>query len=81
MALVMGENISGVTTLEAARKTIEVIKQLCKDLNIPEKLKEVGGTKDKIDEMARLAFEANYNRWNPRYTMYEDFLTLFQKAF
>jgi len=81
VALAMGENIYGLTTIEAGQKAIGAIKLLCKDLNIPEKLKEVGGTKDKIDEMARLAFEANYNRWNPRYTTYEDFLALFEKAF
>lgn len=81
VALAMGENIYGLTTLEAGRRAVEAIKQLCKDLNMPDKLSDIGGTEDKIDEMARLAFEANYNRWNPRYTMYEDFLTLFQKAF
>jgi len=81
VALAMGENIYGLTTIEAGQKAIGAMKQLCKDLNIPEKLRDVGGTKDKIDEMARLAFEANYNRWNPRYTTYEDFLVLFEKAY
>jgi len=81
VALAMGENISGLTTLEAGKKAIEAIKQLNKDLGIPEKLRDIGGKEDKIAEMARLAFEANYNRWNPRYTTEQDFLTLFQSAF
>ncbi len=81
IALAMGENIHSLTTLEAGRKAIEAIKQLCKDLGIPHKLRDVGVLEDKIPEMARLAFEANYNRWNPRYTTYEDFLSLFEKAF
>ena len=63
------------------KEAIEAIKQLNKDLGIPGKLRDVGVEEDKIAEMARLAFEANYNRWNPRYTTEHDFLTLFQSAF
>lgn len=81
VALAMGENIYGLTTLEAGQKAIKTIKQLCQDLNIPEKLRDIGCTEDKIPEMAKLAFKANYNRWNPRYTTYDDFLTLFEKAY
>ena len=81
VALAMGEDIRGLTTLEAGRKSIESIKQLKKDLNIPEKLRDVGVKKEKIAEMAKLAFEANYNRWNPRYTTEQDFLALFKNAF
>jgi alcohol dehydrogenase len=68
----MGETVHGLTTLEAGRKAIEAIKQLCRD---------IGVTEEKIPEMVRLAFEADYNRWNPRYTTYEDFLALFEKAY
>lgn len=81
VALAMGEDIRGLTTLEAGRKSIEAIKQLKKDLDIPERLRDIGVEKGKLAEMARLAFEANYNRWNPRYTTEHDFLTLFQSAF
>ena len=80
VAMAMGENTNGLTTLEAARKAIEAIKQLCQDLNIPQKLSDIGCTEDKIPEMAELAFAANYNRWNPRHTTYEDFFALFKRA-
>jgi len=80
-AMALGENISGLTELEAAVQTVESIKRLCGDLNIPRKLREIKATEDKLPEMARLCVEANYNRWNPRYTTYEDFLNLFNKAF
>ena len=81
VARAMGENIHGLTTLEASSKAIEAIKQLNRDLGIPERLRDIGVTEDKIPEMARLAFEANYNRWNPRYTTTDDFVSLFKKAF
>ena len=80
VALAMGENVQGLTTLEAGRKAVDAMKQLNKDLGIPERLRDIGVTEDKIPEMATRAFESNYNRWNPRYTTVEDFLLLFKKA-
>jgi alcohol dehydrogenase len=81
VAKAMGENIQGMTELEAAYKAIDAIKRLCKDLGIPEKLREIKASEDKLPEMARLCVEANYNRWNPRHSTYDDFLNLFKKAF
>ncbi len=81
VASALGENIGGLTTLEAGKKAIEAIKQLNRDIDIPERLRDIGGEEDRIPEMARLAFEANYNRWNPRHTTVDDFLELFKKAF
>ena len=81
VALAMGETIQGLTTLEAGAKAVEAIKQLNRDLRIPEKLREVGVGEERLPEMARLAFESNYNRWNPRYTTIEDFHFLFKRAF
>ena len=81
VALAMGENIHGHSLDEAGKKAVKAIKQLCSDLGIPEKLRDVGVTEDKIPKMAKLAFEADYNRWNPRYTSEDDFHMLYKKAF
>lgn len=81
VASAMGERTNGLTALEAGRKAVEAIKQLNRDLGIPERLREIGCTEDKLPELARLSVDAGYNRWNPRYTTYEDFLDLFKKAF
>lgn len=81
VALAMGENISGMSPMAAGRVAVEAIKKLCKDFGIPETLREIGVEKGKLHEMARLCFEADYNRWNPRYTTENDFLALFEKAY
>jgi alcohol dehydrogenase len=81
VALAMGEDIQGLTEMEAARKAVDAIKQLCRDLGIPERLRDIEATEDKLSEMAQLCVDANYNRWNPRYTTYEDFLKLFKNAY
>jgi alcohol dehydrogenase len=77
----MGENIHGLSIEEAGESGIKAIKQLCKDLRIPEKLRDVGVTEDELPEMAKLAFAADYNRWNPRYTSEDAFRMLYEKAF
>lgn len=76
----MGVETRGKTELEAARETISAIKALCEDVGIPRNIKEIGGKEEAIPKMAKLALEANYNRWNPRFTTEEDFVRLFQKA-
>ena len=81
LAAAMGEPVHGMTTLEAARTAIGAIRRLNGDLGIPSRLREIGVTENRLPEMARLCFEANYNRWNPRYTTVEDFQSLFEKAF
>ena len=81
VASAMGEDIQGLSLDEAGEKAVKAIKQLCKDLGIPQKLRDVGVTENKIPEMAKLAFEADYNRWNPRYTSEDDFHMLYKKAF
>jgi alcohol dehydrogenase len=81
VARAMGEKVQGLTELEAAYRAIDAIKRLCRDLGIPEKLREIKATEDKLPEMAKLCVEANYNRWNPRHSTYDDFLNLFRKAF
>lgn len=81
LALAMGENLTGLTELESARKTLQSISSLCRDLNIPDKLRDIGAHEDDLAKMAKLCVEANYNRWNPRHTTFDDFLDMFRKAY
>jgi alcohol dehydrogenase len=80
VAQALGIETHAMTTMEAACAAISAIKSLCEDIGIPKNLKVIGVKEEAIPKMAQLAFQANYNRWNPRYTTEEDFLKLFQKA-
>lgn len=77
----MGRFVNGMPELDAAAEALRAIQSLCRDLRIPERLRDIGATEDKFPEMARFCIEENYNRWNPRHTTYGDFLALFQKAY
>lgn len=80
VAQVMGIDTTGMTSMEAAREAVSAIKGLCEDVGIPQNLKELGVREEAIPKMAQLAFQAGYNRFNPRYTTEEDFLKLFRAA-
>jgi alcohol dehydrogenase len=81
VATAMGEMTDGLTAMEAGKLAIEAMRRLNVDLGIPVRLRDIGVSKDKIPEMARLAFEADYNRWNTRYTTAKDFERLFKQAY
>ena len=80
VAQAMGEDISGLSSMAAGEKAVEAIGKLCKEVGIPQKLRDIGVEKEKLSEIARLCFQADYNRWNPRYTEEKDFLALLEKA-
>jgi alcohol dehydrogenase len=67
--------------MEAGRMALRAITELCRDLGIPSRLRDIGASEDALPDLARLCAEAGYNRWNPRHTTYEDFLSLFRKAY
>ncbi len=81
VASAMGEDVRGLSEMDAARKGLQAIKDLCRDLDIPSRLRDIGATEDTLTEMSRLCVEAGYNKWNPRHTTYNDFLALFRKTY
>jgi alcohol dehydrogenase len=81
IAPAMGENVQGLSETEAARKACSAIRAMCKDLGIPERLRDVGATEGMLPQMAKVCAESGYNKWNPRFTTERDFRELFQTAF
>ena len=81
VAAAMGRPVQGLPVLDAAAMTVDAIDTLCHDLDIPARLRDVGATEDKFDEMAELCSRADYNRWNPRHTTTADFRGLFRRAY
>ena len=81
IALAMGENVQGLSENEAAKKACSAIKAMCKDLGIPEHLRDVGVTEAMLPQMAKVCAESGYNKWNPRFSTERDFSDLFHAAF
>jgi len=87
VAEAMGTPVRGLSEREAAFKALEAIDQLCEDLSVPKRFRDLGDmgvggvTEESLPAMAKKAFAADYNRWNPRYTTEADFLALFKSAY
>lgn len=81
IAEAMGEDMHGCDDLSAGRRAISAIETLCDDLGVPSRLRDIGVEKAALPEIAERCYALNYNRWNPRHTTQEEFLTLLQTAY
>jgi alcohol dehydrogenase class IV len=83
IAKAMGENITGLTDLEAAQLAAKAIKTLIKDIKIPT-LRELGVEKDKLDQlapkMAEDAIASGSPGNNPRQATKEEIIELYKIA-
>ena len=81
VAVAMGRPVERLPVLDAAQAAVDAIGQLCADLGIPARLRDVGAKPDTFAEMSEQCLAANYNRWNPRHTTVADFKALFERAY
>lgn len=81
IAAILGIDGSGRSEAQVGAQTTHGLRALCSDLGIPPRLRDVGVTEDRLDELARRSFASDYSEFNPRYTSEQDFQTLFRAAF
>jgi alcohol dehydrogenase len=75
VAELMGENTNGLSLLDAAAKSVESVKRLLKDLELPQRLEDVGITEADIPEIARQTHDVSrpvIEELNPRDATIED---------
>jgi alcohol dehydrogenase class IV len=79
IAILMGEDVSGLSLMDAAAKAVEAVKKLSNDIGIP-KLSKFGVTEADLPKLAEEAMKGG-DRWtNPRDTNLEDFIEMYKKA-
>lgn len=69
IAGLLGENVSGLSLMDAGAKAVSAVRRLISDLGLPKTMKEVGITEADINPMARQCYETDLMRikmWNPR---------------
>jgi len=57
IAQLMGENITGLSEMDAARKSVEAVRKLSRDVGMPQKLREVNIKKEDIPGFVDFLFE------------------------
>lgn len=81
IAELMGENITGLTAMEAARKSVEAVRNLMIDINIPLHFKEVIDIDEEmIPRIAEDAIKSGNNLVNPRRPSIEDLIEICKKS-
>ena len=76
----MGENIEGLSLLDAAEKAIDAIKTLSKDIGIPSGLTELGVKEEDLRIMAENAKKDACGLTNPRCPSLEDVINIYKAA-
>lgn len=81
IAQFMGENIEGLSVMDAAYKAIDAMRRLAKDVGIPSSLKEMGVKEEDFELMAINALNDGNAGSNPRKGNKQDIINLFKKAY
>jgi alcohol dehydrogenase len=85
LAPIMGEEISGISVDDAARKAIEAVRKLTGTLNkmgaLPLKLREVGVSEDDLPAIAEATVMDGTSFYNPREVVAEDILVHLKNAY
>jgi len=81
IAELMGENIQGLTLMEAARKSVEAVRNLMTDIGIPLHFKEVADIDEKmIPRIAEDAIKSGNNLVNPHRPDIDDLIEICRKS-
>lgn len=80
IAVAMGVNIDGLTTMEAGEKGIEAIRKLSRDVGIPTGLAKIGVQESDIPRLADNAIKDLCCFFNPRQITLDDLKGLYAEA-
>ena len=81
LAKVMGFDTTGLTLYEAAQKSIDGMREMCRLVGIPSSIKEIGANPEDFEMMAKNALKDGNAFSNPRKGTVEDIVKLYQKAY
>jgi len=81
IAQAMGVNTWGMSTMEAARSSVESVRQLSRDIGIPGRLRDAGVKEESIPVMAANAMADHCHVANPRECTEDSMAALYRAAF
>jgi alcohol dehydrogenase class IV len=81
IAFLMGEEIEGLSSRDSAMKSIDAVKKLIQDLDLPNNLKSVGIKKEHVSAIAKKASQKVDIEGNPRPIKYENLLKITNQVY
>ncbi len=80
IAAAMGEDVDGVSAVEASALAVDAVRNLSDDVGIPATLRDVGAKAEGIPVMAEDAMKSGNIQVNPRKTMIKDVIALYEAS-
>ena len=80
VAKFMGVDVEGLSAEEGAKKAIETIKKLSKDINIPSGIKELGAKEEDFSILAENALKDACGFTNPKQATHAEIINIFKAA-
>ncbi len=80
IAYAMGENVDGLTIMDAAMCAVDAVRDLAADIGAPQTLSSVGATEDAVPKMAEDGMKSGHLAVNPRQVSIEDVVKIFEAA-
>ncbi len=80
IAVALGEEVEGLSTMEAADKALAAIQRLSSDIGIPSGLKELGVKEEDLPILAENAMKDACGLTNPRRATKEEIIAIFKAA-
>ena len=81
IASALGEPVQGRSPREAAEAAVDAVRRLARDVQIPERLRDLGVTREAIPAMTEDAMKSGNVLVNPRATTAADIAALFEAAY
>jgi 1,3-propanediol dehydrogenase len=82
IAVAMGENVEGLSAMEAAREAVFAVESLAADIGIPQDLKQLGADPARISDLAEETLnQKGAYPFNPRKVNKPEIIQLFEQAF
>lgn len=81
IAELMGEDIKGISLQAGAAKSVDAVRRLAEDIELPRTLREVGVKKKDISTLAAMAFPWANISGNPREVTQDQLRGLYEKTF
>ncbi|WP_394234095.1 iron-containing alcohol dehydrogenase [Niallia oryzisoli] len=81
IAIALGNDVSGLSTMQAANKAIDSVVEMNCAMNIPLNIKELGVSLDALPKLVEDSMRSGNVFVNPRLTMASDIQTIIEKAY
>lgn len=80
IAIAMGENVNSLSDEDGAKRAIEAILKLSKDIGIPSGLNELGAKEEDFDTLATNALKDACGATNPKKASQEDIIEIYKRS-